>query len=124
MDISGGFDTMTSIADERVREEVNNILYNELEDLILAPETGIMRVRKVLQRYGLDMPALYALHVDGDEMVISLDQIDTQMPVEDYFLYLIYYLTDEQHYEFYAEITDDDGIEEILSEDEDEEDDK
>ena len=124
MDISGGFDTLTSIADERVREEVNSVLYSELEDLILAPETGVMRVRKVLQRYGLDMPSLYALHVDGDEMVINLDQIDTQTPVENYFLYLIYYLTDEQHYEFYAEITDEDGIEEILSEDEDEEDDK
>ena len=124
MDISGGFDTLTSIADERVREEVNSVLYSELEDLILAPETGVMRVRKVLQRYGLDMPSLYALHVDGDEMVVNLDQIDTQTPVENYFLYLIYYLTDEQHYEFYAEITDEDGIEEILSEDEDEEDDK
>jgi hypothetical protein len=70
------------------------------------------------------MPSLYGLHVDGDEFVLDLEDNNIQMPIEDYFLYLIYYLTDEQHYEFYAEITDEDGITEILSEDEDDQEDK
>lgn len=124
MDYQHNIGTVASIADPRVREEVNTVLYRELEDIILTPETGIMRIRKILQRYGFDMPSLYGLHVDGDEFVIDLEDNNIQMPIEDYFLYLIYYLTDEQHYEFYAEITDEDGITEILSEDEDDEEDK
>lgn len=113
-----------TLADSRVREEVNNALFLETEDLILAPETGIMRIRKVLQRYGLDMPVLYGLDVDGDEFVLSIEYADTGMPVEQYHLYLIYYLTDDQNYDFYAEITDEEGIEEILSDDEDDEEEK
>jgi hypothetical protein len=35
---------------------------------------------------------------------------------------VIYYLTDDKVYDFYAELTDEQGIDDIMSDDEDEED--
>jgi hypothetical protein len=113
---------MISLSDERVREEINENLFQELEEsLILTPETGVMRIKKILQRYGLDIPALYGLDVDGDENVVPIEQFMTDIQDETYNLYLIYYLTDDGTYDFYAEITDENGIEEILNIDGDEE---
>ena len=110
-----------SISDSRIRDEINYLLATELEDLLLSPEAGIQKIRKVLQKFGYDMPVIYEANVDGDEYVLSIDSIDTQTEVSDYFLYVIYYLTDDSNYEFYAEVTDDNGIDEILSEDDEEE---
>ena len=38
-----------------------------------------------------------------------------------YYLYLIYALTDDSNYEFYAEIVDENGLEEIESDEEEDE---
>ena len=38
------------------------------------------------------------------------------------YLYLIYYLTDDGRYEFYAELTDEEGLNEIMSDEEEDED--
>jgi hypothetical protein len=37
------------------------------------------------------------------------------------FLYIIYYLDDDVHYDFYAELTDEEGLQEILSDEGEEE---
>jgi len=123
-------DGSISISNPRVRAEVNYRLDGELDDIFLSPESGIQRVRKVLHRFSLDMPALYDADAEGDEIVIRLDQfgrvIDFTYLIpnkveEIFYLYLIYYLTDDGRYEFYAELTDEEGLNEIMSDEEEDE---
>ena len=71
-----------SISDPQVRDTINQHLNHELTDLILSPQSGIQKIRRVLQLSGLDMPAIYEVETEGDELVFEVGQ---------YFLYLIYY---------------------------------
>ena len=122
----------TSIANPRIRSEMNFRLSNELNEIILSPVVGIQKVRKVLNRFSLDIPALYDLDYEGDEIILEMDQFgqvkdpyympqahtnDSEEHGEKYYLYLIYALMDDGEYDFHAEITDGDGIEEILNSD-------
>lgn len=105
-----------SITDEKIREGINRQLDNELNDMILSPESGIQKVRKVLYRYGINIPALYGTDPEGDEIVLDLDEENGK-----YYLYLIYVLTDDNRYEFYAEIVDEENLNEIESDEEEDE---
>ncbi|MCK9369300.1 hypothetical protein M0R04_05115 [Candidatus Dojkabacteria bacterium] len=131
-------DSSLSITNPKIRAEINFRLGNELRDIILSPVVGIQRVRKVLNRYGLDVPALYDLESDGDEVVLEMDQYGkvrdaydmpqlNQNPLDSshgmYYLYLIYVLLDEGTYDFHAEITDEEGIEDIMLDDNESEED-
>lgn len=103
---------MDSIAkDIAVEEAINTQLENELKDVILSPQIGFYKVRKVLNRYGYDLPTFYLPDQDGDEVI--LDILGSEQ-----LLYVLYYQTDDGNYDFYAHIDDDEGIEEILSGDE------
>ena len=101
-----------SLSDAKVRDTINQHLNHELTDLILSPESGIQKIRKVLHLAGLEMPALYDADKDGDELVLEVGQ---------YFLYVIYYLADDGRYDFYAELVDEAGLTEIMSEEDEEE---
>jgi hypothetical protein len=123
-------DGSISISNPRVRAEINYRLDGELDDIFLSPESGIQRVRKVLHRFSLDMPALYDADAEGDEIVIRLDQFGRVIDFtnlipnkveEIFYLYLIYYLTDDGRYDFYAELTDEEGLNEIMSDEEEDE---
>jgi hypothetical protein len=92
---------------------INADLDLELSGIILSPESGIQKIRRVLADYSIEMPAFYDLDVEGNEIIYDIS--------DDVHLYIIYTLEDNGRYEFYSEITDNDGLEEILS-DEDEED--
>jgi hypothetical protein len=130
----------SSVLNPKVYSEINYRLLNELNEIILSPETGIQKIRKVMHRFGLDMPALYEADIEGDEVVFDLKQFgqphgptlygdyDTGTEVidknPDAYLYIIYYLTDEGNYDFYAEVTDEEGLDDIMSDEEDEEEEK
>ena len=123
-------DGSISISNPKVRAEINYRLEGELDDIFLSPESGIQKVRKVLHRFSLDMPALYDADVEGDEIVIQLDQFGKVIDIthllpnkveEVFYLYLIYYLTDDGRYEFHAEIADENDLNEILSDEEEDE---
>jgi hypothetical protein len=117
--------------------EVNHRLIVELNDLILSPEQGIQKIRKVLHRYAMDMPALYDADPMGDEVVFELEQfgqahgIDTEGIITtgrnvintspEAYLYFIYYLDDNGRYEFHAEMVSEEDLEEILSDEDDDE---
>jgi hypothetical protein len=92
-----------------------NTQFNAVFDRpIAAPEFGILQVSKILANYGVEVPAFdFGLDPEGDEIVID-------MPVNLH-LYLIYSDNDSGLYDFYAEVVDDQGLQEIL-EDEDNED--
>ena len=103
----------TSVDNPKIRMEVNYRLVNELYSPFLSPEGGIQAIRKVLHRFGFDMPALYDADPEGDEIIFELDQYGIGEYETN--LYILYYLTDEGHYEFYAEIGDDERMEELMS---------
>ena len=107
-----------NISDSNVRDKINERLNHELTDVISSPETGIQKVRKVLMSYGLDMPALYDSDPDGDELVLDVQTFNED---EYFYLYLIYYLADDGRYDFYAELTDEEGLNEIMSDEEEDE---
>ena len=93
--------------------EINSQLSVELDEIITSANLGIQKIRKVLFRYGLDLPAVYDVLEEGDEFAIELDG--------ELFLYVLYYLTDEGNYDFHAEVTDWNGVDELMSDEEDQE---
>jgi hypothetical protein len=106
----------SSVDNPKIRMEMNYRLVNELYTPFLSPEGGIQAIRKVLHRFGFDMPALYDADSEGDEIVFELNQYG--LGEYETNIYSLYYLTDEGHYEFYAEIGDDERMEELLSDEE------
>lgn len=114
MESDQNFDSMPALDDD-ILEQVNAQLENQLQDTILSPESGIQKIRKVLSMFDMDMPALYDVDPEGEEMVFGIDGS---------YLYIIYALADDGRYDFYAELTDEEGLNEIMSdegEDEEEE---
>ena len=107
-----------NISDSQIRDKINQDLNHELTDLILSPESGVQKIRKVLMSFGLDMPALYGAEPEGDELVLDVESMSGD---EQFYLYLIYYLADDGRYDFYAELTDDEGLNEIMSDEEEDE---
>jgi len=107
-----------SSTDLHAREKINQSLNHELTDLILSPESGIQKIRKVLMSFGLDMPALYDAETEGDELILDIESLNGD---GEFYLYLIYYLADDGRYDFYAELTDDEGLTEIMSDEEEDE---
>jgi hypothetical protein len=97
--------------DSGVIASINSSLDVELDDILMTPESGVQRLRKVLMRYGIEMPALYGLDPEGDEMALPIN--------DDVYVYIIYSPTDDGRYDFYAELTDEVGLEEILEDEED-----
>jgi hypothetical protein len=75
---------------------------NDLYQPFLSPESGIQAIRKVLHRFGFDLPALYNADPEGDEFVIDIEQFGQENLSTN--LYVIYYFTYEGVYDFYAEI--------------------
>ena len=91
--------------------EVNQLLETELDKPFLSPQSGILAIRKVLQYFSTSMPALYDIDPEGDEVTYDLDNGLS--------IYLIYSSTDEGYYEFYAEVGDEERMNELMSEEDD-----
>ena len=97
-------------------DQINDFLFALGESPVASPEMALSEVRETLGRFGVTIPAMYDLDTEGQEFIINLSDV--------YFLYFAYSLDDDGTYAFHAEVTDQDGIDEILSieDDEDEED--
>jgi hypothetical protein len=104
----------SQITNPRIRMEINYRLTNELYGPFLSPEGGIQSIRKVLHRYGFDMPALYDADPEGDEIAFEIEQFGQDNLATN--IYILYYLTDEGHYEFFAEVGDDARMDELMTE--------
>ena len=103
----GSFDVFDSLSQE---------LDSKLSETFSSPEEGIQTIRDIMANYGANLPMINDLNSEGDEMAL-----DVETPEGPFILYIIYSLTDNDDYEFYAELTDDDGLEEILSDEDEEE---
>lgn len=99
--------------DQSVCGEVNSRLADVLSGSFFSPEIGFQTIRKVLHRYGFEMPALYDADPEGEEIVLDVDSIDESGSSTN--IYIIYYLNDDDGYEFYAEVGDEDKMNELLS---------
>ena len=88
-------------------DSLNNRLDYDTDEKFMSPESGIQRIRRVLHLYGYDMPALYDADPEGDEVVLDLDN--------NLGVYILYTLTDDNHYEFYAEVGIESRMQELLS---------
>jgi hypothetical protein len=104
----------SQITNPKIRMEINYRLTNELYGPFLSPEGGIQSIRKVLHRYGFDMPALYDADPEGDEIAFEIEQFGQDNLATN--IYILYYLTDEGHYEFFAEVGDDARMDELMTE--------
>jgi hypothetical protein len=100
------------VHDVAMEEAINAQLDKELQDVILSPQIGFLKIRKVLRMFNLDIPTSYAVEQEGDEVVLDL------LGDTDSLLYVLYYQTDDGNYDFYACVDDEEGIEEIISKDE------
>lgn len=102
----------TSIAIDVVNEElINGQLTKELSSIILSPQIGFYKIRKVLRSFGYDLPVSYEIETDGDEVILDIIGTDS-------LLYVLYYISDDGSYDFYALIEDEEGLEELISADE------
>lgn len=110
----GVYTEENSVVNSSTFPTINSQLELELNDLISSPEVGLQKIRRVLGAFQINVPAFYDLDTEGNEIVYDLD--------EQHHLYIIYALRDDNvTYDFYAELTDNDGLEEILSDEDDEE---
>ena len=89
--------------------QVNFRLADELDDTFISPESGILAIRKVLEKFDLELSALYGVNPEGEEIVTDIGKTK---------LYILYNPTDDGRYEFYAEIGDEERMEELLSDEE------
>lgn len=89
-----------------IKEKINIMFLLELEEPLLTPQAGFVKIRKVLELNSIDMPIVYDLDNEGDETVVELDSENL--------LYVLYYLTDDGYYDFYAEVTDENSVEDLL----------
>lgn len=103
---------MSTIIDKKTEDQINFLLDTDLDSPFLSPESGIQAIRKVLKRFDIELDALYDASPEGDELVLEL---------ENAYIYILYYLTDDNRYEFYAEVGDDETMNELMSDEETEE---
>lgn len=89
-------------------DEVNNKLLHLLEFTFSDPYHGLETVRSVLLDHGIDIPMIYDIDGEDDEFTVQIE--------EDLYLYVVYVTVDEGVVNFHAELTDEQGLEEILSE--------
>ena len=94
--------------DSAIVEKLNLMLNVALEDPVYTPETGVTLVRKILMIENLDFHPIYDLSSEGEEIVEAIDNTDK-------YVYILYYPTDDGYYDFYAEVTDEEGAEEMLN---------
>jgi hypothetical protein len=94
--------------DPEIKQKLNLLLLVELENPVLTIESGMSKIRKILYLEGIVFESFFDLEEEGDE-------IATQLTDNDY-LYILFFPTEDGYYDFYAEVTDENGIIEAMSE--------
>lgn len=102
--------------------QVNNQLSQKLDEYVPSLTEAFEIILSILDTHGLSFDLTdevfnYPYNEEGDELVFDLKMGMDSMPISDVFLYVIYYKTDDGQYDFFAEVTDEERLEELLSED-------
>lgn len=102
-----------------VRDKINYQLITELTDTVLSlPETIIQKLRQILYRNGFTLPEVNNLNTMGEELIIEIEQHEHRIHGEvlnGLYVYLIYYLMDDKSYDVFAEVIDENEVQEILN---------
>lgn len=99
-------------------DQVNDQLGQQLDEFAPSIEQAFQSIRAILGLHGYSFQDELVYDEEGDELVLDLKDTDSEERV---YLYVIFYRTDDGLYDFFAEVTDEEGIEELMSEGEDEE---
>lgn len=119
------------IEDESVRDNINSLLNGVTNRPVVTPYISLERVRKVLSYYHIFLPAHQFMQGDCGNKVFNISQFGEKYGQTNdgkfvtksdspYSLYFEYQMNDSGLYDIYAEVVDDDELEEILSDFEDE----
>ena len=103
-----------------LQHHINQNLLLTLKDFILTPESGYQKIRRVLHSYGVDMPPIYGLNREGDETYYDIESFveDPDGPdFDDLYLYIIYVLEDNGYYDFFAQLVNQEQLEEFFIDD-------
>lgn len=116
-------------SEEETRNEINDNLYQALDPNFLNPYIAWNRTSKLLALYGIALPrVIFDDILDGEE-VVAINQFGTKHGVDtdgvttnpddevDYYFYFSYGMVEDGHYECYAVVTDDAGLDELVSDD-------
>ena len=95
--------TEQPLVDSSAVSRINDVLFTDLESPFLTPQAGFEQIRKILMMHGVDMPAILNIDPADDEVVLDIGAYSTPTMG---LLYILYSLSDEGYYEFYAEVTD------------------
>lgn len=102
-----------------VKDKINYQLITELSNnLLTLPETIIQKLRQILYRNGFTLPEVSNFNTMGEELIIEIEQTEHRIHGEiphKFYVYLIYYLTDDKNYDVFAEIIDENEVQEILN---------
>ena len=113
---------------EETRDEINDNLYRGLDPHFLNPYIGWVRASKLLSLYGIALPRVIFQDLEDGEEVVAINQfgdvvgattngVNMEPENTEYYFYFSYGRTEDGHYECYAEITDSDGLDELVSDD-------
>ena len=106
------------LAEMHISGQVNDQLGQQLNELSPSIEQAFQTIRAILGLHGYSFQDALVYDEEGDELVLDLKNTDSE---ERCFLYVIFYRTDDGLYDFFAEVTDEEGVEELMSEDDGEE---
>ncbi len=95
-------------------DSINEKFNEKLLESQNTPEEGFAAIQEILADSNITVPSISDMDEEGGEFVINL--------ADNLYLYFIYGKTDDEKYEFYVELTDDEGVDEILSDEEEEQD--
>ena len=104
------------VSQDQVVRLANQYLQKELTTTFESPDEAFFKIRKILLRFFIELPPVYDLDEEGDELVFYLKEFQrtNNHNAIDAYLYVLYYLTDDDRYDFYAEITDKENIEKFI----------
>jgi hypothetical protein len=107
---------------EETRDEINDNLYAALEPNFLNPYVAWIRASKLLALYGIALPRVIFDDIMDGEEVVAISQFgnkhgETDEPDGEYYFYFSYGIGEDGNYECYAVVTDEKGLDEIVSDD-------
>lgn len=133
--VEGGYHVpVVSVSKDKVdlskddtRNEINRNLAAVLSNNFINPYGGWSAIRKVLTMYNITLPKVIFHDAEEDEEVVALSQfgekigakldgtVTTTPDESDYFLYYSYVIGTSGFYETYAIVTDESGLEKLIS---------
>jgi hypothetical protein len=119
------------LAKENTRNEINRNIAAELSRTWMNPYGGWMKIRKVLSMYNIFLPNVIFQDEEEGEEVIAIQQFGDKFGADlsgvvtsphepddaEFYLYYSYGIGDSGFYEAFAVVTDEDGLNDLMSDD-------